>query len=276
MNQWGVEWRRAALAGLATSSMLAAFLSLGGCTTTTESTSHPQSDGIAASVDSDVRRRARIRLELAANYLQNGQTAVALEEAAQSIQTDPTFADAYHLRGLIYMQMNDVGQAEDNLSRAQNMRPNDPDIMQNLGWLRCQKEQYAHADHLFDKALATPGYAARARTLMSKGVCQARAQQFEQAEATLLKAYEMDAGNSVVGFELARLAFRRGDASRAQFYIRRVNNGNFASAQSLWLGIKIERALGQQATVRQLADQLRKRFPDSKEMLAYERGAFNE
>nr|WP_313302636.1 type IV pilus biogenesis/stability protein PilW [Diaphorobacter sp.] len=256
--------------------MLAAFLSLGGCTTTTQSTSHPQSDGIAASVDSDVRRRARIRLELAANYLQNGQTAVALEEAAQSINTDPTFADAYHLRGLIYMQMNDVGQAEDNLSRAQNMRPNDPDIMQNLGWLRCQKEQYAQADHLFDKALATPGYAARTRTLMSKGVCQARAQQFEQAEATLLKAYEMDAGNSVVGFELATLAFRRGDASRAQFYIRRVNNGNFASAQSLWLGIKIERALGQQATVRQLADQLRKRFPDSKEMLAYERGAFNE
>jgi type IV pilus assembly protein PilF len=37
-----------------------------------------------ASDETDARRRARIRLELAANYLQMGQTSVALEEIRQA------------------------------------------------------------------------------------------------------------------------------------------------------------------------------------------------
>ena len=36
--------------------------------------------------EADVRRRARIRLELAANYLQMGQTTVAMEEVRQAIK----------------------------------------------------------------------------------------------------------------------------------------------------------------------------------------------
>jgi type IV pilus assembly protein PilF len=34
--------------------------------------------------------------------------------------------------------------------------------------------------------------------------------------------------------------------------------------------------LGDSVAMKQLADQLRKRFPDSRELGAYERGAFNE
>jgi type IV pilus assembly protein PilF len=49
-----------------------------------------------------------------------------------------------------------------------------------------------------------------------------------------------------------------------------------ANAESLWLGIKIERGLGDAVAVRQLTEQLRKRFPDSRELSALERGAFND
>ena len=69
---------------------------------------------------------------------------------------------------------------------------------------------------------------------------------------------------------------RRNELTRAQFYIRRLNNSELANAESLWLGIKVERALGDSVAMRQLAGQLRKRFPDSRELGAYERGAFNE
>lgn len=72
------------------------------------------------------------------------------------------------------------------------------------------------------------------------------------------------------------MLFARGETRRAQFYVRRVNNGEFANADSLWLGIRIERALGDTQAMRQLADQLRKRFPDSRQAQAFDRGAFNE
>ena len=80
----------------------------------------------------------------------------------------------------------------------------------------------------------------------------------------------------MVGYNLADLLTRRGDLTRAQFYIRRINNSELANAESLWLGIKIERGLGDAVAVRQLTEQLRKRFPDSRELSALERGAFND
>lgn len=230
----------------------------------------------AASADTDVRRRARIRLELAASYLQRGQATVALEEVRQALVTDPGYADAYHLRGLVYMATGDLQLAEDSLKRAQAMKPADPDIMHNHGWLQCQRQQYEQAHQLFERALAVPTYAARSKTLMSQGLCYQRAGQVADAEKTLLRAYEIDAGNPVVGYQLAALLLARAETRRAQFYIRRVNNGEFANAESLWLGVKVERALGDVVAMRQLGDQLHKRFPQAKETLAFERGVFDE
>ncbi|RYE41730.1 MAG: type IV pilus biogenesis/stability protein PilW [Hyphomicrobiales bacterium] len=226
--------------------------------------------------ETDVRRRARIRLELAAGYFQRGQTAVALDEVKQVLHTDPSYADAYHLRALIDMSLGDQASAEENLRRAQSLKPGDPDILHNYGWLQCQRQKFSEAHQLFERALAVPTYASRSTTLMSQGICYDRAGLAAEAEQTLLKAYELDAANPIVGYNLAALLLRRGEAKRAQFYIRRVNNAEYSNAESLWLGVKVERALRDPIAARQLGDQLRKRFPDSKEALALERGAFDD
>lgn len=231
---------------------------------------------VTPSDEPETRRRARIRLELASNYFENGQTAVALDEVKQALAVDPTYADAFNLRGLIYMRLNDLAQADDNFRRALALRAGDPNLLHNYGWLLCQQQKFAEADQHFARALASPAYMARAKTLMARGLCQSSAGQFADAEQSLLKAYELDAANPVVGYHLASLFFRRNELSRAQFYIRRLNNGQFANSESLWLGIKVERAIGDTVAMRQLADQLRKRFPESRELGAYERGAFNE
>ena len=233
-------------------------------------------ESVSASDETDVRRRARIRLELAANYMQMGQMAVALEEVRQALATDPSYADAYHLRGLVYMAMPDLALAESSLRRAQAMKPADPDIMHNYGWLQCQRQQYEQAHQQFERALAVPNYAARSKTLMSQGLCYQMAGRVADAEKALLRAYEIDAGNPVVGYQLASILLARGEARRAQFYIRRVNNSEYANAESLWLGVKVERALGDSVAMRQLGDQMHKRFPEAKQTLAFERGAFDE
>jgi type IV pilus assembly protein PilF len=231
---------------------------------------------VTPSDEPETRRRARIRLELASNYFENGQTAVALDEVKQALAADPTYSDAFNLRGLIYMRLNDFAQADDSFRRALALRGNDPNLLHNYGWLLCQQQKYAEADQQFGRALANPSYTARSKTLMARGLCQSGAGQFAEAEQSLLKAYELDAANPVVGYHLAALLLRRNELTRAQFYIRRLNNSQFANSESLWLGIKVERGLGDSVAMKQLAEQLRKRFPDSRELGAYERGAFNE
>ena len=105
--------------------LLAAVGTLGGCALPTA-----DADGGGASStqgESEARRRARIRLELAASYLQRGQAQVALEEVQQALAADPGYTDAHHLRGLIFMSLGDLDQAEQSLRRAQSRAPNDAD-----------------------------------------------------------------------------------------------------------------------------------------------------
>ena len=93
-----------------------------------------EADLVTPSDESEARRRARIRLELAANYFELGQTAVALDEVKQSLAADPSYADALNLRGLIFMRLNDLAQADDSFRRALALRGNDANLLHNYGW----------------------------------------------------------------------------------------------------------------------------------------------
>jgi type IV pilus assembly protein PilF len=252
---------------------------LAGCAGTpgaASGTAGGRSEIMTESDEPDSRRRARIRLELAANYFQQGQTNVALDELKQALATDPTYADAYNLRGLVYMRMNDNALAEDSFRRAVALNPRDGGALHNYGWLLCQQKRYSESIALFGRAVAIPQYADQAKTLMAQGICQISAGQAAEGERSLLQSYELDAGNPITGYHLSRALFQRGELARAQFYIRRVNNSDLARAETLWLGIKVERSLGNREAMLQLADQLRKRFGQSSEAAAYGRGAFNE
>ena len=184
-------------------------LALQACSTTAA----PQ--GAAAEIvtpsdESDARRRARIRLELAVGYFEAGKVAFALDEVKQALASDPGFADAYNLRGLIYMQLSDLPMADESFRRALSLRPGDANVLHNHAWLLCLQQKYGEADKRFIEALANPGYTARTKTLMAQGLCQTRAGDLAQAEKTFLRAYELDTANPVVGYNLADIFFRKG------------------------------------------------------------------
>lgn len=233
-------------------------------------------DIVTDSDEPEIRKRARIRLELAVGYFEQGQTTIALDELKQALVADPNFSEAYNLRGLVYMRLNDVPLAEESFRRAMVLDPRNSNVLHNYGWLLCQQSRYPESIKTFSKALSDPLYGGRAKTWMAQGLCQIRAGQRADAEASLLHSYELDAGNPITGYNLANLLFLRGDFVRAQFYVRRINNSELANAESLWLGIKVERRMENREAMQQLAGQLKKRYPQSRELTAYERGAFNE
>ncbi|MDD2919580.1 type IV pilus biogenesis/stability protein PilW [Rhodoferax sp.] len=249
---------------------------LTGCASISDSGASSRKDLVTDSDESSDRKRARIRVELAMGYLEQGKTAIALDEVKLALAADPNFADAYNLRGLIYMRLNEFPLAQDSFMKALSIRSGDANILHNLGWLRCQQARYPEALADFSRALADPAYGERSKTYMAQGLCQIRAGQRREAEQSLLKSFEFDASNPVTGYNLAKLLFQNGEFARAQFYIRRLNNSEWANAESLWLGIKVENRIVDQVALLQLANQLEKRFPQSKEAAAYRRGAFDE
>jgi type IV pilus assembly protein PilF len=250
---------------------------LAGCGgTTTGAAAGGGRDWITESDEPPARKRARTRLELASGYFEQGQWVIALDEVKQAIAADPTYAAAFNLRGLIYTQLRDMQLAEESFQQALRLDPRDGDAWHNLGWMYCQDGRWALSFDAFRRALNTPGYRSAARSWMALGICEARAGQAEAAEQSLQRAFELDSTHPVVLYNLALLLHQRGDAERARFYIRRLNNSELANAESLWLGIKIENRLGYRDTAQQLGEQLKRRFPASREANAYERGAFHE
>jgi len=278
MNISPVEWFRivsgyffAGLVGLLLASAAGCATKLGGT-----AVSGTRTEIVTESDEPEVRRRARIRLELAVGYFEQGQTTIALDELKQSLATDPEYAEAYSLRGLIYMRLNDYRYAEESFKRAIVLNPQDSNVVHNLGWLMCLQARYPESFELFVKAISNPQYGERAKTYRALGLCQLRAGLRGEAEASLLKSHEFDAANPVTVFNLGKLMFQRGDFVRAQFYVRRLNNSEMANAESLWLGVKVERRMENRDAMLQLGGQLLKRFPQSNEAAAYQRSSFDE
>ena len=235
-------------------------------------------DRITASDETDARKRARIRLELAVGYFEQGQTTIALDEVKQAILADPTSSEAYNLRGLIYMRLDDDAPGRGQLPPRAALNPRDADALHNYGWLLCQQKRYAEAEPLFERALAEPTYGDRAKTLMAQGVCQVRAGQLRRGRAhpgAVLRARRRQPGDRRQPG--ATCCYQRGDFERAHFYIRRVNNSDVGQRRDAVAGCGIERKRRQpRRAADSSASQLRGRFPQSREAAAFDRGQFDE
>ena len=235
-----------------------------------------KSDLVTASDETESRKRARIRLELALNYFNEGKTTIALDEVKQSIAVDASLYEAHSLRGLIYMRLNELSLADDSFRQALALNPKAADVQHNYGLLLCQQGRMAAAGDMFSAALANPAYEDRAKTWMIQGLCQAKAGQLDAAEASLLKAYQVDPGNPVVAYNLGAQFYKRGELVQAQRYLARLNGSDLANAESLWLGAKVAHALGDAQSLQVLERTLSQRFPSSRESLWMERRSFNE
>lgn len=224
----------------------------------------------------DNQKRANIRLQLAIGYYQQRQLPVALDEIKLALQAYPDFADAYSMRGLIYMDMGETRLAEENFLQALRFAPQNPDFNNNYGWFLCQNGRERQSISYFETAFKNRGYQSPEKALNNAGVCSMKVKDRAAAEKYFSQAFQLDPGNPSTNANLAKIYFEQRDFERARFYIGRVMKADVMAADALWLAIRIEHQLGNRAAESSLANQLRRRHPDSPEYAAYQRGAFDE
>ncbi|HEY5801697.1 MAG TPA: type IV pilus biogenesis/stability protein PilW [Burkholderiaceae bacterium] len=253
--------------------LLLAALLLAGCASTAPKELATASDQTTA------QKRAEIRLQLAIGYFQQQQLTVALDEIKQALLADPTYADAYSMRALIYMQMNETALADENFQRALKLAPNNPDFSNNYGWFLCQNDRVAQAMPYFEIAIKSRNYSSPVKAMNNAGVCSLRANNPVAAERYFLLAFQAAPQDIGTSQNLAQLYFKRADFQRARFYVSRLTKSDTSEAvpaDVLWLAIKIERKLGDRAAEAALAAQLRRLHAGSPAYAAYQRGAFDE
>ncbi len=226
--------------------------------------------------ETDLRKRARLRMELASGYLERGNPNTALDEVKQALLVDPNYADAYTMRGLIYMQMQQGPLAEQSFKQALQLEPRNPDALHNYGWFLCRNQRLPEAIERFKQATLNTNYPGLDRTYLVLGICQMQGGFIADAEKSLYRSFELDPGNPATATNLALLYYRKKDMEKARFYARKVNNSELANSESLWLGMRIEKSLGNLLAMNEIGTQLKRRFPESREVKLFDRGAFDE
>lgn len=236
-----------------------------------------RNDIATSSDDSEVRKRARIRLELATTYFAQGQYTTALDEAKQALGIDPTLAAVVELRALIYDAMGDQARADESFKQALSMEPHNASVLHNFAWSQCRRKAYARADALFDQAVKVPLAPTVPQSWLARGVCQIQAGQWSEAEVSLSRSYELDPSNPATTYNLAAALYHRGEFERARYYVRRVNVvATQVNAESLWLAARVEHKLGNPAGRDELGAQLRSRHAGSREATMFELGRFDD
>jgi type IV pilus assembly protein PilF len=123
-------------------------------------------------------------------------------------------------------------------------------------------------------AVRNPLYRTPAKTYTTAGVCMSQAKRGDDAVQYFDRALSLDPGYSPAMIPLARLRMQRGELVDARALVQRFNSRGAPTAESLWLALLIERRRGDSQAEESFAAQLRRRFPDSKEVQALSRGQF--
>lgn len=256
--------------------MLAVCMVIFGCAGTGgdigDSRIQPASD--TTGNESDARARARIHTELAAGYFELGNMGVALEEVNVAQQADPGYAPTYNVAGLIYAALKDDRRAEENFNRALRLSPGDADANNNYGNYLCQRKREEEGIKYLLVAVQNPLYQTPERSLVNAGVCARRRGDDATALTFFQRAVAIRPNQPQALYQLAELSFLANNFAAAQGYLRRLAQVAPGSADVLWLGLRVERKLGNALAEASYAQQLRKNFPESREAAALEAGRF--
>ncbi|MBX2837467.1 MAG: type IV pilus biogenesis/stability protein PilW [Gammaproteobacteria bacterium] len=212
---------------------------------------------------------SKFNAELGANYLQRGQLDEAREKLEKALSQDRQNAVAHVYYAQLQHRIGESEQAQSHFQRAINLEPDDATHRNSYGVFLCQIEEYEIAETQFREAADNPYYETPEFALDNAGLCMLDANNLEKAENWLREALRVNPQFANAYLHMADLMHRRERMTVADAYYQRFETYGTATAESLYLGMKINRDSNRRATAESYAQRLLSNFPGSKEAGEY-------
>jgi type IV pilus assembly protein PilF len=216
--------------------------------------------------------RSKIHSELAAGYYERGQMDVALDELAEATKLDPSNARAYNVYGLVYSMIGESAKAEQSFQRALALAPQDSEIRHNWGAYLCSHGRPQAAIPEFEQAIANPLYKTPEIALVNAGKCSFASGDITGADKYYRRALAAAPGNPTASYGLAFIAYKGRRYDEARDWLRPAVVQANPTPEALYLGLCVERRLGDRQAEMSYSSQLRNRYPDSAEARAINSG----
>lgn len=219
-------------------------------------------------------RAAEINLEIGTDFLRKNNLAQAKEKIDKSIEQNPRDPKAQIAAGVLYERLGQSDKADSHFGKALALDPKNPEVQNNYGAFLCQKGKYARGEKLMIEAASNPLYRTPEIAYLNASNCARGGGDLKGAETNLRKALAARPKFGEALYQMADLQFKQTDYLSARGFLERFQEVGRTSAASLWLGVRIERGLGNTAAATNYAERLKLEYPraaQTKELIESER-----
>lgn len=214
---------------------------------------------------------AELNARLGLSYMQQGNYDVAREKLERALEQDPDLADAHHYIAELYKNTRNPELAERHYRRALRIAPDDPALQNNFAVFLCDAGRFAEADQRFMAAARTRGYQQAEEAWHNAAMCALRIPDYARAQSHLRAALDIDPLMPAALFRMAEVSEATDQYLQARAFLQRYEAVAPHTPQSLWLGVRIERALGDTDAADAYARRLRSEFPGAEETTRLEK-----
>jgi type IV pilus assembly protein PilF len=210
-------------------------------------------------------RLARTHVELGVGYLRQGKFNVALEKLKKAIEAEPGYSPGHSAIAIVYEKLEHYEKANDHYLEAISLSPDDGNLYNNYGVFLCGREKYLEAEKYFLKAVSTPRYKTPELAYENAGACVRKVSKIKEAEEYLTKALKINPKLPLALVNMAHIRFEQSNFLSTRGFLQRYEGVSQHNADSLWLGVLVERKLGNKSEAQRYAKLLQSNFPKSEE-----------
>ena len=211
---------------------------------------------------------AAANLNLGIAYLKEGKYEDALKKLERAREADPVHPSIYNVLGLLYQQIKDYDKAENHFKKALSLDNSNSSTLNNYGSFLCQQDRIEDALETFSKAAANPLYKTPELAITNAGLCLYNNKRKDEAKIKFQQALKINPRIPQALIKMCEFSVDDFNYLSARAYLQRYQQVSRHTARSLWLGIQIERELGDKDAVSSYALLLKNSFPDSDEAAA--------
>ncbi len=211
----------------------------------------------------DRAKLSEINAELGAQYMRNREYQIAMDKLTKAVELDPRNINAHGTLALLHAVIGQHDKAEASFKQALRIDGENSSVLNNYGQFLCQRGRYDEGQKLILKAVANPLYANADSGYYNAGACAMGNGKLDEADGYFRKALEIDSSMAPALLQMADVNLQLNRALQARAYLQRFSGVATMNARALWLGVQIERQLGNRDDEASYALQLQKSFPDS-------------
>jgi type IV pilus assembly protein PilF len=213
----------------------------------------------------NLKGASRANVELGVAYMRDNKLETAMVKLKKAIEQDPGSLRGHDAIAVLYSRIGEDDLAEKHFRKALSIDPKDSRTHNNYGLHLCQTGEYDKAEEEFNKAASNPLYSGRTAALTNAGVCANKIPDPEKAEQYFRAALDKDPVYVPALLNMVHTSYVMGNYMSSRAYLQRFEQVAPYSAESLWLGVRVEDALRDWNASARYATLLKNNFPDTKQ-----------